>query len=145
MSDPESSGIFHLRNPDATLAESTDEHQASKRSTLAGFTEELAERPGIALSQIDPFTRLSIQTQNTHYEMTVLDPWEGRLVIQGGRYFGSPTEAVLIGSSFGGSLLKLRWVGSGLRIELMAGDVKVVTSPVKSVDILPTDTVPGPF
>ncbi len=145
MSDPDSSGIFQRPDLDQTLVEDTDQHRVPRRSTLAGFTEELAERPGIALAQLEPFSRLQVETRNTLYDLTVLDPWEGRLVIQGGRYFPTPTSVILIGSSFGGSLLKLRWLGSGLRIELMAGDVKVVTSPVKTVDVLPPESVPGPF
>jgi hypothetical protein len=145
MNDPSSSGIFRLENPDATLVDETDDHRVSKRSTLSGFTEELAERQGLALSQLDPFTRLGIRTRNTNYEMTLLDPWEGRMAILGGRYFATLATVVLIGSSFGGSLLKLRWIGSGLRMEIMADDVKVVTSPVQTVEILPSESVPGPF
>jgi len=41
------------------------------------------------------------------------------------------------GSGFGGSLLKVGWIGIGLRMEILAGDQRIVTSPVRDISIEP--------
>ena len=116
-----------------------------RRRTLSGFAEEISGRPGVGLPTLEPWTRLQVETRNTLYEITLLDPWTGSVSIQGGRFFASQMPALLCGSSFGGSLLKLRWIGSGMRMELVSDGRKVVTSPVRQITVLEPEPLPGPF
>lgn len=99
----------------------------------------------MSLSQLEVLSCLHVQTRNTLYQVTVLDPSEAKVLIQGGEFFLEPTEAILCGSSFGGSLLRLRWIGEGMRMELNGAGLKVVTSPVRSLELRDERTLPGPF
>ena len=126
-------------------ASDADDSYVPRRCTLGGFAQEALAHPGMGIRRLKPLSRLRVQTLNTLYRLTVLDPWESRVLVEGGRFFAQPTEAVLCGSSFGGSLLKLRWIGCGMRMEINSEGLKIVTSPVRSVEIHEDDDLPGPF
>ena len=115
------------------------------RSTLDGFAAEVVKKPGIGLRGLEPLSRVEVQTANTLYQLTILDPHEATILIQGGHHFREAAEVRLCGSSFGGSLLKLRWIGCGMHLEVMTHDTKVVTSQIQSVTVRDTDDLPGPF
>ena len=97
------------------------------------------------VSELEPLTRLKVRTHNTLYQLIVLSPWESRVLIQGGRFFAEPVEASFGGSSFGGSMLKTRWIGLGMRMEIYGEDSHIVTSPVRSVQAEDDSSLPGPF
>jgi len=63
--------------------------------------------------------------------------------VQGGRYFPDMTAAHLNGSSAGGSLLKLAWIGIGMCMEISAGGQRIVTSPVRAISTAPTFARPA--
>lgn len=88
--------------------------------------------PGIALESLEPFDTLRVQTLNSDYRIFLLDPKTGRALVEGGCHFPEPTEAIVNGSNFGGSTLKVGWIGIGLRIEMRGDDKLVSTSPVRS-------------
>ena len=88
--------------------------------TLDGFTTEVSETDGIGLADLDPITTLLVRTQNSLYEIVVVQPRQKAVVVQGGPFFPQATRAVLSGSNFGGSLLKVAWVGIGLHMEFRA-------------------------
>ena len=58
------------------------------------------------------------------------------LLVQGGKFFRERTRACLSGSTFGGSCLKLGWVGLGLHLEFHAGDQWVITSHMRGSSCL---------
>ena len=62
------------------------------------------------------------------------------VLVQGGAFFPVHTRACLSGSSFGGSCLKLGWVGIGLHLEFYAGDQWIITSHVRTIGIEPSPT-----
>jgi hypothetical protein len=105
----------------------------------------VAEASGIGLNELDPLTTLVVRTLNSIYRVVVIEPPRARILIQGGRFFPHPTEAKLAGASFGGSLLKLAWLGCGLRMEVCSGGQRIVTSPVRSIAIECDTELPGPF
>ena len=142
MSD---SSISRIRAQDLIATTTIEDRLVPQRSTLSGFATEALAKPGVALARLEPWSRLVVRTHNTAYHITVLEPCESRVLVQGGRYFAEATEAVLFGSSFGGNLLKVRWIGCGMRMEISANDRKIVTSPVRSVEVLESDDLPGPF
>ena len=72
---------------------------------------------GIGLIDVDAFTTLVVRTDNSVYGITILQPHAGEVVVQGGKFFPECTRACLNGSTFGGSCLKIGWVGLGLRME----------------------------
>src|SRR5262245_22308688 len=89
----------------------------------------------VTLDSCTLFAVISASTANTEYHFLLLDPASGRVLIEGGERFPEPVEAVLLGASFGGSMIRTGWIGVGMRIELCAGDKYVITSPVKSLSV----------
>ena len=95
---------------------------APRHGTLDGFVEAVSRADGIGLADVDAFTTLVVQTDNSVYQITILQPYRREVVVQGGAFFPERTRACLSGSSFGGSCLKLGWVGVGLHLEFHAED-----------------------
>lgn len=116
-----------------------------KRGTLDGFTAEVARTEGVYLRDLDPITTLRVQTENTLYEITVPVPPRSVVFVRGGRFFPETTEASFGGSSFGGSCLKLAWFGVGLHMEFHFVGGWIITSRVRSIEVLDTSSLPGPF
>ncbi len=111
-----------------------------RRCTLTGFSDEVARVDGLYLRDLDPITSLRVHTENTLYEITVPRPPLSAVLVRGGRFFPETTEA-----SFGGSCLKLAWFGVGLRMEFHFAGGWIVTSRVRSIEVLDTTSLPGPF
>jgi hypothetical protein len=126
------SSTIHRINPD-------DGTLVPRAATLDGFAAE-ATGPGVAVHGLAPLTALYVQTRNTRYHIIVRKGDE--IVIQGGSFFPDPTPAHLDGASLGSSLLKLGWIGVGLRMEIRAAGQRIVTTPVRS--ITSHDSVPVP-
>ena len=116
-----------------------------RRCTLDGFSAEVACADGVYLRDLDPITILRVRTENTLYEITVLRPPRSVVLVRGGRFFPETTEASFGGSSFGGSCLKLAWFGVGLHMEFHYAGGWIVTSRVRSIDVLDASSLPGPF
>ena len=116
-----------------------------RRCTLDGFAEEVSQTPGVDLTALDPITTLLVRTENSLYRITVREP-NGRAVwVQGGSFFPHATSAWLSGSSFGGSCLRMAWVGIGLHMELHCDRNRIITSRVRSIIIENDASLPGPF
>ena len=99
-------------------------------ATLDGFAV-ATSGPGLALRQLEPLTELMVQTRNTRYRIVVSQ--DADIVIQGGTFFPDPTRAHVEGSSLGGNLLKVGWIGVGLRMEIVADGRRIVTTAVRSI------------
>ena len=104
-------------------------------ATLDGFAEETATGRGLDLRDVEPLTTMTIQTRNSHYRVIVTRGTS--VVVQGGQFFPDAVAARIDGSGFGGSLLKVGWIGVGMRMEIVAGDQRVITSPVHDISIEP--------
>ena len=102
----------------------------TEAATLDGFAA-ATSGPGVALRQLEPLTELMVQTRNTSYRIVVSH--EADIVIQGGTFFPDPTRAHVEGSSVGGNLLKIGWIGVGLRMEIVAEGRRIVTTAVRSI------------
>ena len=103
------------------------------RSTLDGFVLEPGCVEGVALQSLEAGTVLSVITQHSTYRVVVLDPVQQRLLVTGGRLFPERTEVRLEGATAGGSLLKIGWIGTGLRLEMSMGRERITTSRVETV------------
>jgi len=116
-----------------------------RRCTLHGFSLEVTSSAGIDLTTLDPLTVLLVRTRNSLYHITVRVPHRRTVWIQGGPFFPEPTRGYLNGSSFGGSCLKMAWIGIGLHLEFHAAGRHIVTSRVHSIVRKPDAAVAGPF
>ena len=103
--------------------------------TLDGFVEEVSRTHGVGLADMDTFSTLVVRTRNSVYHITILRPYAREVLVQGGAFFAARTRACLDGSSFGGSCLKLGWVGIGSHMEFHADDQWIITSHVRSIAV----------
>lgn len=124
--------------------ESSQEILVPRHCTLAGFTEATSEQEGIHVGTLPPLTRLAMTTRNTEYRLTIVEPRDWKVLVLGGRFFPTERLAFLCGSGYGGTLLKVAWIGVGLCCELATDGQRVVTSPVQHFQVL-DDALPGPF
>jgi hypothetical protein len=92
---------------------------------------------GIHVGEVSPLERLIVRTANSLYEVIVLSPASGNILVRGGAFFPVFMPARLAGSSLGGSFLKLRSVHVGFRLEFGTDRGFIITSPVRSVVIAP--------
>lgn len=117
----------------------TDTTCISRAATLAGFTSAVSSTSGVHLRDLAPMTTLVVRTRNSEYRIVVSAGDE--VLVKGGQFFPSLTEARFSGASVGGSFLKVGWIGIGLRMEILAGGRRIVTSPVH--DIVTADGTPS--
>jgi len=88
---------------------------------------------GVQLETMADMERLTVQTENSTYEITVICGRTGDILVRGGRFFPEFTAARLAGSSLGGSFLKLRGVYAGFNLEIHFDKRLIITSRVRQV------------
>lgn len=76
-----------------------------------------------------------VKTRNSNYRFFLLDPESGHALVEGGRFFSEPVEAILWGSTLGGTAIKLGTISSGSHLEFCAEDKMIKTSPVLAVSV----------
>ena len=92
-----------------------------------------AWRDGVQLDDLSGLESLTVRTKNSIYEITVMAPHTGEILVRGGRFFPTFTRAVLAGASLGGSFLKRRGIYVGFLMELQHDDQTLVTTRVQSI------------
>ena len=80
-------------------------------------------------------TVLLVQTQNSIYRIVVVNGCA--VFVQGGRFFPRLATARVAGATFGGSVLKLAWIGVGMQMEISGEMGPIVTTPVQQIAIEP--------
>ena len=89
---------------------------------------------GVFLNDLPPWTVLEIQTQNHCYLVVLLG--ENEAMISGHPlYCPEPTRVAIAGSTWGGSMLKRRYVGRGMHLEFRHPEYQtpIVTSRVQEI------------
>jgi len=86
---------------------------------------------GVALDDVEPLTELMVRTLNSQYRIVVSDGAD--VILQGGQFFPEPVHAKIDGSGFGGSFLKIGWIGIGFCMEIFALGNRIITSPVRDI------------
>lgn len=71
---------------------------------------------GIDVRKQEVETQIVVRTVNSTYHLTITDPEDRMLRIQGGRW-EQPIEIAFNGSSWGGSMFKIGWIGYGMMME----------------------------
>lgn len=116
------------------------EGRIGRQATLKSVADELSATEGVSLLDLDPLTTLLVRTRHSVYRMTVLQG--AAIIVQGGWAFPDATAGHLNGSGFGGSLLKVGWVGVGLKMEICCDRRCFVTSPVEAITIESNPSTP---
>jgi hypothetical protein len=104
-----------------------------RAATLDRIGDLMDDTEGVHLRDLPPFTTLRVWTMNSLYRVVVTQ-WP-EVYIQGGAFFPDQTLAHVDGASFGGSCLKVGWIGTGLLVEIRAGGRHIITSPVLAIAI----------
>lgn len=95
-------------------------------------------RDAVTLDHLSPFDRIVATTRNNTYEIVVVSPRDRAILVRGGTALPAFVSARLIGCSLGGSIVKLRTVAVGFRIQLVTeSEGLLVTTAVKSLSIMP--------
>ena len=89
----------------------------------------------VHLTSLEEFQQIHVCTQNTLYELIVINQC-GDVRVRGGRYFPDWTAARLAGCTAGGSFLKRLAINLGLQMEFELDRRRIVTSPVRTIAIL---------
>lgn len=97
---------------------------------------------GVYLDNLSEGAVLEVETQHRWY--TIVNRGRGKALISGHpKYCPEPTPVRIEGSTWGGSMLKARFIGRGMRLEFLHPTFRtIVTSLV--VDIRARDQVPAP-
>jgi hypothetical protein len=92
---------------------------------------------GVCLDDLSEGARLEVETQNRWY--TILIRGRGKELIWGHpQYCPDPVPVRIAGSTWGGSMLKLRFIGRGMRLEFRHPVFRtIITSRI--VDIRASD------
>ena len=89
---------------------------------------------GVFLELLPPDTVLQIRTQHHFYTALLLG--EGLALISGHpQYCPQPVQVIIAGSTWGGSMLKVRFIGRGMQMEFHhpAYATPIVTSPIQEI------------
>ena len=84
---------------------------------------------------MEDMERITVRTENSTYEITVICGRTGDVLIRGGRFFPEFTAARLAGSSLGGSFLKLRGIYAGFSLEIHFEKRLIITSRVRKIAV----------
>ena len=104
----------------------------SPAATLEGWAAKTWDE-GVQINELQALDIISVETSHHVYEITIINPSTGDVLIRGGELFSQRTEAQVVGASMGRSFLKLLGIYVGLRMEFISGGRRFITSPVRSV------------
>jgi len=107
------------------------------RATLHGFAKEVALTEGLNIRAAEPLVPILVTTRNALYRIIPLRRGDTHVLVQGGRLLPEPTEVRLVGSTFGGSLLKMHCIQVGMCMEIDpgTGGGSIITTRVIDVEI----------
>jgi len=92
---------------------------------------------GVQIDELNELDSYVVETAHHIYELTVMNPRIGEVLIQGGTFFPKRTTAYVVGASMGGSsFLKVRGIQVGLKIELQFQNRRIITSSVRKISMI---------
>jgi len=89
---------------------------------------------GVLLSALPPSTVLHIETQNHHYTAVLLGGSEA-LLSGHPEFCPQPVQVAISGSTWGGAMLKQRYIGRGMHLEFCHPDYRtpIITSRIQEI------------
>jgi hypothetical protein len=113
-------GILHPRlfRPHANLSD--DINNNIVQSEVEG---------GVHLRDVSPGTVLEVQTQNRAYKI-LYQGWDQALISGHPVFCPEPVPVTIHGSTWGGSMLKSRFIGRGMRLEFGHPDFEPIRTSV---------------
>lgn len=99
------------------------------------------EDPGFHISSLSPGTKFLVETRNSKYQFVVLENNEATVVggirKDGTVRYTEPARVSIVGSTWGGSCIKVDWIGRDMYIEIYDHERKkrFLTTEVKNAII----------
>jgi hypothetical protein len=94
---------------------------------------------GINVHQLPPGTTIIARTRNSIYSLEIIDEI-GHVIAIGGKHLPERHKVFFSGSTFGGSMLKVGWIGKGMHMEFHLGQRRrLTTTAVRGAKIIGTD------
>ena len=97
------------------------------RAALLDAWSDYAWNNGIQIETMQELETLAVRTKNSVYEITVLCGRTGEVLVRGGKFFPERTPALLTGSTFGGSILRMGGIYVGMRMEIAPQPVEMIS------------------
>ena len=89
----------------------------------------------IQLDSCPAFQWIVVRTRRSVYEIFVLSGEAGEVMVRGGRYFPEFRHATIVGSTFGGSAVRVGSICAGCYMELEVDGRSFVTSRIEAVSL----------
>ena len=89
----------------------------------------------IQLDSCPAFQWIVVRTRQSVYEIFVLSGDAGEVMVRGGRYFPEFRRATIVGSTFGGSAMRVGSICPGCHMELEVDWRSFVTSRIEAVSL----------
>ena len=96
-----------------------------------------AQKEGIDLRKLKPGTKIIVGTVNSTYNMAIINQKE--VWLQGGKKLPKKTKGFLVGSTWGGSMLKIAWIGYDMHMEFHFNDKILTSSRVQKAKVIGED------
>jgi hypothetical protein len=90
---------------------------------------------GVDVRTLQSGTVVLVDTCNSRYRLVMLDEGGRRALVDGGHHFDREVEARIEGSTLGGSLLRVGWIGLDLFLELTVEGKRIGTSRIRSIAV----------
>lgn len=94
--------------------------------------------PGIDVYKLKPGTKIKVKTERSLYEFEVTDT-PGRLLARGGKYISGIEEIHLTGSTYGGSMIRVGWIGQDMLMEYVLPHKRITSSRVVEATVCGPD------
>ncbi len=75
------------------FSESSSTDLVPRHRTLDGFVEAVSRADGIGLSEVDALATLVVRTDNSVYQITILQAYTRAVIVKGGVFFPTHTRA----------------------------------------------------
>jgi hypothetical protein len=94
----------------------------------------------VLLAALEPSTVLQIRTQNHRYTAVLLGGSEA-MISGHPKYCPKPVQVAIAGSTWGGSMLKQRYIGRGMHLEFCHPEYQtpIVTSRIEEISECPRE------
>jgi hypothetical protein len=100
-------------------------------ASLEQFSAMTSAAAGVRLPSLSGLDQLEVRTRNSVYQLTILGG--GEVMVRGGSFFPEWSTVRLSGSTLGGSLLKMDWIGCGFSMEFLHQGQRIVTTRVREI------------
>lgn len=99
-------------------------------------------KPEVDITSLEVKDKVIFKTQNSTYEIIIMNPEKGEVAIMGGSRFPFHLTVFINGSTFGGSTIKPGYICEGMRVEILRpyrpGE-PLLTTEVKSIEVIKND------